>query len=243
MVYQFWRFDAGALPAPAEHTVPPDGLVSVWALRRSDGSLFCGVTGPSARASRPIVESGMTIIGARLKPGAPARFFASPMAEIAGRITPLTVVAPAISGDFERAAEPAFDQDFAPLEALFDWLDRSSPTEDGPIAAMAQAIIDAHGEGLICALAAAAGLSPKAARRRFRAQTGLNPKDFARIRRIRWACMEALNAGAGWSAISLEAGFADQAHLARECRDIFDLTPKDLRRVLASIRHGAIFSA
>lgn len=243
MIYEFWRFDAGPLPAPVEHVVPPDGLVSIWALRRIDGGVFCGVTGPSARASRPIVENGMTIVGVRAKPGAPARFFSLPLPAIAGKMVPLAIAAPGVSADFERAAHSAFNGDYAALETLFDRLDVASPAGDDAIESMAQAIIDAHGEGEIRAHSASVGLSPKAARVRFRAVTGLNPKDFSRVRRIRRACMEALKAGAGWSAVSLEAGFADQAHLARECRDIFEMTPRDLRRALTTIRHGAVYSA
>jgi len=242
IISEFWRFEAGKLPGPVDHIIPPDGLVSVWFVRQADGGQFCGVTGPAVKAVKTVVQNGMTIIGVRMKPGAPARFMAQPLCDIAGAILPLADAAPSLLAPFTAAAPAALTEDFAPLEAVFDAIDAAAPPIDAAAAHIAELLIASQGSHAIGALAAAEGLSMKSARRRFLAATGLNPKDFARMRRIRRACIEALHDDSRWSAVSLEAGFADQAHLAREFRDIFDLPPSEVKKALMRIRHNAVIS-
>jgi AraC-like DNA-binding protein len=243
MICEFWRFDAERLDQPTEHIIPPDGLVSIWRLRRANGACFSGVTGPSAQAMRSMLEDRMSIIGVRLRPCASARFFSVPAPALRGQATPLAIAAPDFDAEFSAAADCAFDGDFAPLERAFDDVCTRATPADQVAYSMAIELMASDGEAEIGALAASHALSPQAARRRFHTAMGLNPKDFARIRRIRKACVEALSANATWTSVSLEAGFADQAHLARECRNVFDMPPRQLKKTLERIRHGAIFSA
>jgi AraC-like DNA-binding protein len=242
-VSEFWRFDAEALPAPVEHIIPPDGLVSIWMLQRARGEGFCGVTGPSVRAMRSTLESGMSLIGARMQPCAQARFFCCGATDLVGKMLPLAAVAPQFVSAFEAAARPAFSGDYAPLERAFEALGQRAGPVDEVARDMASRLIESDGEAEVGGLSVALGLSPQAARRRFRASMGLNPKDFARIRRIRRACVEALSANPNWSSVSLEAGYADQSHFARECRNVFDMPPRELKKTLDRIRHGRILSA
>jgi methylphosphotriester-DNA--protein-cysteine methyltransferase len=242
VISEFWRFDAEALDRPTEHIIPPDGLVSIWRLQRAGGDCFSGVTGPSAQAMRSTLEDRMTIFGARLKPCASARFFSLPAKALCGQRLPLAAVAPDFVASFSDAAASAFSGDYRPLERAFDELHQRAKPADSIAVAMAEQLMASDGAAEIGALAKSLGLSPQAARRRFQAAMGLNPKDFARIRRIRRACVDALSANARWTSVSLEAGFADQAHFARECRNVFDMPPREMKKTLERIRHGAIFS-
>ncbi len=70
------------------------------------------------------------------------------------------------------------------------------------------------------------GLLPKTFVRRFRAQTGLSPKRFSRVRRLQ-RMLGSLGdpVVADWSEVAAEHGYADQAHLIHDFRDLTGLTP------------------
>jgi AraC-like DNA-binding protein len=79
------------------------------------------------------------------------------------------------------------------------------------------------------------GLSLRQLRRRCHAAAGYGPKTLQRVLRFRRlvAWIDARPAGglpAGLAAVAAEAGYADQAHLTRECRQLAGLTPAALAR-------------
>jgi methylphosphotriester-DNA--protein-cysteine methyltransferase len=63
-------------------------------------------------------------------------------------------------------------------------------------------------------------------------------KSYARVRRIRTVLGLQMGRGAlPWSQAAAEAGFADQAHLAREFAALTGLGPRSAAAHLANIRH------
>jgi len=78
------------------------------------------------------------------------------------------------------------------------------------------------------------GLSERQLRRRFQAAVGYGPKTLQRILRLRRFRVRAgAGADAGHAPLSLaeaafDAGYADQAHLARECRALTELSAGEL---------------
>jgi AraC-like DNA-binding protein len=88
------------------------------------------------------------------------------------------------------------------------------------------------------------GLLPKTFVRRFRAQTGLSPKRFSRVRRLQ-RMLGSLGdpATADWSELAAEYGYADQAHLIHDFRDLTGLTPTAYRPRSAQERNHVPVSA
>ncbi|MEU3274566.1 helix-turn-helix domain-containing protein [Saccharomonospora sp. NPDC006951] len=85
--------------------------------------------------------------------------------------------------------------------------------------------------------AAMAGLagSERQLRRRFTSAVGYGPATYVRIARLRRAITLAGASGRrGLSALAVEAGYADQAHLARDCRELTGSTPRDFFRTRRS---------
>ena len=73
------------------------------------------------------------------------------------------------------------------------------------------------------------GLSRQHLTRLFRQHVGVGPKVFARVIRLRSMLDGARQAvPPNWAAISLGAGYYDQAHMVNECRDLTGLTPTEL---------------
>ena len=68
------------------------------------------------------------------------------------------------------------------------------------------------------------GLSPKRFNALFRAEVGLSPKAFLRVRRMQ-AALRALNTSARGAAIAADLGYFDQAHLVREFGEFTSITP------------------
>lgn len=59
---------------------------------------------------------------------------------------------------------------------------------------------------------------------------GLSPKCFLRVERA-WAARRAIRAGQPLAAVAADLGYADQAHLTRDVRQLLGVTPRDLRPV------------
>jgi AraC-like DNA-binding protein len=97
-------------------------------------------------------------------------------------------------------------------------------TCDAPVLAAARAL--AAGDARVAAVAEQVGLSDRHLQRRFAIQVGYGPKTFHRVMRFRRFLNGDRNLGL--AAMALAAGYADQAHLTRECRRLAERTPAEL---------------
>jgi AraC-like DNA-binding protein len=74
------------------------------------------------------------------------------------------------------------------------------------------------------------GLAPKTFVQRFRRRVGLTPKLFSRVRRLQRVVRSIHESGAAdWSELAAEHGYADQAHLIHDFRDLTGMTPTAYR--------------
>lgn len=86
------------------------------------------------------------------------------------------------------------------------------------------------GAGLsVAAAAQALGYSARQLHRRSLPVFGYGPQHLGRVLRLQRA-FAAADRGLGWAAVAARAGYADQAHLAREVRALTGVTPTTLRR-------------
>jgi transcriptional regulator GlxA family with amidase domain len=66
--------------------------------------------------------------------------------------------------------------------------------------------------------------------RLFREATGMNPTGFYRILRLRYGHWLLRNSARSVTSIALETGFADCAHFSRQFREVYGISPSELRR-------------
>jgi AraC-like DNA-binding protein len=211
--------------AEGQILVLPDGCVDVvW---RSDGQLF--IAGPDRGPVAHHHQAATDFVGLRLKPGTAATVLGVPVDELCDQQMPLSSL-------WGRSAERLSDR----------LMSVETPTQRRRVLAtevmnrVANAALDTHVIAAASALARPttvadlrerAGLGARQLRRRFVQQVGYGPKTYERVMRFR-RFLALANAGrqasGGLAALAFAAGYADQAHLTRECRRLADRTPAQL---------------
>ncbi|MEU4262095.1 MULTISPECIES: DUF6597 domain-containing transcriptional factor [Streptomycetaceae] len=214
-------------PRGPERPVLPDGCMDlIWA----DGLLL--VAGPDTRAVQvPDTGDGLCA-GVRFAPGTAPALLGVPAHELRDRRVALAALwqgaeVRRLTERMEGAADPA-----AALEGAV--LSRAAGTEppDPLMVSVAGRLDQGHS---VAATARAAGLGARQLHRRSLAAFGYGPKTLARILRLQRA-LALVRAGTPYAGAAYAAGCTDQAHLAREVRD---LTGTTLGGYLAGLGYGA----
>jgi AraC-like DNA-binding protein len=198
--------------------VLPDACTDiVW--RFGSGAV---IAGPDSEAWTSQTQPGELIVGARLLPGAGGAAFGVPLDELRNARVPVD----AIGFDPRGELTGALDPDAAPTAVARVALQRvAQAPPDAAVQAAAVMLVDPAQR--VGDLAAAVGFSERQLRRRFLAAVGYGPKTLQRVLRLR-RFLATDSAVAGLAAAAAGAGYADQAHLARECRALTGLTPAQL---------------
>jgi AraC-like DNA-binding protein len=200
-----------ATPSTAAHRVLPDGCLDlIW----SDGSLL--VAGPDTAAYQVPEGPARSYIGVRFQPGWAPTVLGVPADELRDARFPLEQVWPtrdarALTAAMAAAADPARGI----AAAMVDRLRRTGPP-DPIVRAVARALRAGH---TVAATAAHVGLSPRQLQRRCLPAFGYGPKTLARVLRFERALALA-RGGEPLASVAGSAGYADQAHLAREVRSL-----------------------
>jgi AraC-like DNA-binding protein len=218
------EWERGARPADGEILVLPDGCVDlVW---RSDGVLF--VAGPDLG---PVVHRhplATGFVGFRLQPGAAASVLGVAADELRDLQLPLAELWGRAAGEHaEQLAHAGTDHE---RRALLARVLRARITpEHLDEAVLAAARTLECGPLRVTDVAERVGLSDRSLHRRFVRQVGYGPKTFARVMRLRrFLALGADAGGGGLATLAAESGYADQAHLTRECRRLTGRTPSEL---------------
>ncbi|WP_231626773.1 helix-turn-helix transcriptional regulator [Streptomyces apocyni] len=206
--------------ATAPYPVLPDGCMDLlW----SDGRLL--VAGPDTRAYQPGPRPGGALVaGVRLAPGTAPALLGVPAHELRDQRVDLADLWP--SADARRHAERvhASGDPAAALEALAVRL-AASAAPPNPL--LLQIAADLDTGRTVADTAARAGLGARRLHRLSLAAFGYGPKTLARVLRLQRALALA-RTGLPYADTAAAVGFADQAHLARDFRDLAGLPLTDL---------------
>ena len=223
---------------PDDHVGPiavvPDGCVDLlW----REGALR--VAGPDVTSATPIPQPGATIIGARFQPGAARNWLGLPMSEIVGLQIDLAEL-------WGRRASEMSDRigQVSTLEEQSALLQREllrlMPEKDEP-ARDAAAVFglmqrDAAEPGTkISIILDRLDTSERTLRRRCHEQFGYGPKTLDRILRFqRLLALAIASPGTALSGMAYEVGYADQAHLSREVKDLTGFSAQALVKQVAA---------
>jgi AraC-like DNA-binding protein len=225
-----WRGDAGW---SRELRLLPDGGTDLaW-----DGSTI-----RVARASPVVtwqpVRSRAPSVGVRLRPGWVSPVLGLPAGDLAAVTGLRDIWPPAAAAELEERLAAARDP-AAARQVLAAAATGRARVGTGPDPAVVTAARLLGDPGVpVSAVADRVGLSPRQLRRRFAAEVGLAPGAFravARFQRFR-RYLAVRPAGATLADAAAACGYADQAHLAHDCRRLAATTPS---RLAAAARTGA----
>jgi AraC-like DNA-binding protein len=203
------------------------------------GAIFAG---PHGRSTGLDTKEQRQLIAVEFKHAGAASFFPMPLMDVCDQVIGLDLVW-GRDGRLlrERLCEKlTASEKFALLEAKL--LERLKSDLDPAIAAAVKFL--EHGVSVL-ATASRVGLLPKTFGRHFCHQVGLNPKRFWRVRRMQRVIASVQRpARLDWCAIAAKYGYADQAHLIHDFRDLTGITPSAYRPSSPERRnHVAVVSA
>lgn len=197
------------LASDARLRVLPDGCMD----------LICAgdelmVAGPDTAAYVTTGPSGLSYAGIRFAPGTGPALFGVPAYELRDERAPLSDLWPApqvreLTDYVCTAGDRA-----AALEVIAD---RRLRQDRSPDRSITQIVTRLRAQLPVAAIAADAGVSERQLHRRCLTAFGYGPKVLGRILRMNRALAMA-RAGMPFAAVADEAGYADQAHLARDVR-------------------------
>lgn len=210
--------DAGWSIAHRQHTVPLRfgsfiaGVTDGPVLARHDGSARC-------------LQVDLTALGAR-------QLLGMPMCELANQTVPIDDVLGRFGRDLvQRVGEaPDWPTRFAVIDkVLRARLANAAPADPGVAWSLGR-IVASGGAAIIGDIATELGWSHRRLIARYRDTVGLPPKLVARIVRFeRLAAHVGTDPDIEWAAAANMCGYFDQAHLAREVRELAGITPTELR--------------
>jgi AraC-like DNA-binding protein len=234
-------FSCEITAAPFTRQLVPDGSVDV--LFSLDGSYgqrpdavepeICvagAVTSPVA-VQRP---AGSLVIGVSFAPGAAAGFLGVPLHHLTDRVCDVREMWGRDAGDLLDQLRDAAPAARGGLLDSFLLRKRAAARVPDPALMAGVELIRAHGGRLsMRALAERLGVPERRLERLFLAGVGVSPKKLARIARLHAVLGRLAHARAAsvpWGMLAIEFGFADQAHLIREFRQLVGTTPASYAR-------------
>ncbi|WP_086707130.1 helix-turn-helix domain-containing protein [Streptomyces antimycoticus] len=219
-----WTRTAGTGP----QRVLPDGCTDlIWSEAGPDGELL--VAGPDTRARLAPGPPGTRAVGLRFAPGQGPAVLGVPAHELRDQLVPLAALWPGAEvrrlaeriaeaeriADAERTAARQAVQGRLLEDAALGRL-RTAEPPDPVLAAIVAGV--SRGTG-VAGIAAAVGLGERQLHRRSLAAFGYGAKTLGRVLRLNRA-LDLARTGVPFAAVAATAGYADQAHLAREVRTL-----------------------
>jgi AraC-like DNA-binding protein len=211
-------------PAPQVHRIVPDACLDVVWVQGSRLSVAGPATGPVLSA----VPAGAAAMGVRFRVGAGGSAIGVPARELLDETVALEDVwgLAALRLGEQLHAAPTIE---AALATLMSAVARRLPPPsniDGLV--RAAALRAARPRAPVEALGAGLGVGERQLRRRFADAVGYGPKTLQRVLRFQRFLALAEAGGDDLAALAFAAGYADQAHLTRECRRLAGLPPAAL---------------
>ncbi len=224
-VETFWVREPGG---DAEvHRVLPDGCIDILFVDRwVDGSRrqSLSVVGPMTRFVEVVEAPGDCYVGVRFRPGGAAPLLGCAAGEIVDASPALEDLwGPRGRSLLHRLAESGSARERVEiLRGAVSERGVRAPAMDPRVVAAVRLLRSRPEEIRIEDLSAAVNVSPRQLRRLFLDAVGLSPKRLHRILRLQSvlevARRSTQSSSPGWTAISLDAGYYDQAHFVNDFR-------------------------
>lgn len=231
LVSSTWVQRIASDAAPYAHRNIPNGGVELLCRLGSVPQLAGPLTGVRVESLAP----GSTVVGLRFHPGAAATVLGMPTSELADLVVDADALwgpeAAAVGARMAEATSP--ERAGALLQGLV--ADRlADATRPDPVVAEAVRRLMPWQAEDVASLWSSLAVSERGFRRQCRAAIGVGPKALQRMLRFQGFLARAQYAvsrgrrpaGDGLALLAAAAGYADQAHLTRECVRLTGVTPR-----------------
>jgi AraC-like DNA-binding protein len=222
-----WTQSVAGSGSPYAHRVLPDGCVDIVFINDEPPV----VVGPYTECFIARLPPGAAVVGARFHPGRAVGLLGHPASDFLNQSVPLEAVwSDAACSEFARVSgEGAVCGRLRALAgALGSRMSRAVRLDPAVNAAIDW--LAAHPQGRVEQLSRWTGISSRQLQRRFSAAVGYGPKTFQEVLRFQGLLSLAAQPGGqfGLAHLSVDAGYADQAHMTREVHRFSDTRPTDL---------------
>jgi AraC-like DNA-binding protein len=228
-----WRHQLSDGAADRSGAVLPDGRVDVvWI---GDGRIL--LAGPQTRALPRPLRAPFLAVGARFHPGVGPSLLGLPAHELVDAHTPLEAIdttgARTLAHRLGALDEP--DEAVGSLTAALARLAARREAVD-PLVQSAARLLE-RSAVTVREVAHEVALSERQLQRRFLQSVGYGPKTLQRVLRLQRLLAELGRDGgqsSGLARLAATVGYADQAHMTREARELSGLTPVQIERLWRS---------
>jgi AraC-like DNA-binding protein len=223
LISSAWIQQSGDEPYRSRHI--PNGSVELLCALGSEGR----VVGPLTEPREEVLEPGTTLVGVRLHPGAAPSVLGMPASEVVDLTVDLWD-APALGEQLAGAPSP----EHALRELERHVFGRIGGTPDPLIAEAVRQLMPWRLDD-VTSLTTSLYISETQLRRRCRDAVGLAPKTLHRLLRFQGflALVQrsiATGRNESLAQLALDAGYADQSHLNRECVRLTGVSPLQFLR-------------
>jgi len=212
------------LPYPSAHIVLEPGIAQL--------------AGVNTKKFSRLLEGRSRVLGTKFRPGGLRPFVDSPVSAFTDRVLDLADVFGRAAADLSDRALRYGDHHaaIAVVEAFLRDLAPRADSSAGLAARIAERIAKDRAIRRVEQLAAEYALGVRTLQRLFNDYVGVSPKWMIRRYRLQEAATRLAAAGAvDWTQIALELGYADQAHLIRDFREIVGKSPGEYFEAMAEM--------
>ncbi|MDX1554864.1 MAG: helix-turn-helix domain-containing protein [Xanthomonadales bacterium] len=187
-------------------------------------------------------DQPMDVFGVRFRPWGLSLFSQQPMSAMLDRAVSPTEALDGLAQPLVNAVRNA-GADERQLEKLNRLLSQLPPTRKDRAAEIAMLIdsLDA-GEKPVQLLAEGLAKSSRTVRRVWRQLVGISPRAYQKLMRVHRALAQ-IEDGQPMAAVAADCGFADQAHMARQIKEISGLTPSRLKTWLGQETYRDLYAS
>ncbi len=220
-IEHFWIQHTHSSPAGHNWRIIPDAnpyLILVVSRKESRVDGRCFLVGPRSRFADVTMADRVLTCGARLRPGT----LPSLTGFSASDFTDRSVFVEDVFGKRGKLLIERLDELRSPIAAISiisDFLSRQW-TGHNRVARLPLGRYTRVED-----MAAQTGLPSRTLRARLMQHVGLSPKRVIRVERLQRALVSSQRRSIAWAEIAASSGFADQAHMIREFRDLLGESP------------------
>lgn len=242
LVFSFWEFTVSPQAAAVSHEIFPDGCISLFYHRNDNFKIeTIGISALGLESIVVPVFPSDIFWGMRIAPAICAKILRSDPAEVTSMRQDKSNFYPHLTENLVEKFNACqnFDEAIEVYSKLLESLDLSAADADQKMVEAVRIIEETGGEIKVSELAGKLNLSPRQLERRFKNCSGLTPKQFIRVRRIRATAVNLVeNENLNWAGRAAEMGFTDQAHLAHEFVSLTRRSPNSFAKRVKQIEHG-----